>query len=115
MITRLHGAADWYNSCDTSDTKAAAKAKYIFLSKNHIYTLGVKICFFINVAFMVAFVSFVSHQLGWWGASCTLILLDIEHLWISRRKSYREKIEKPYLYQAGIDMVFWHKKYPDKL
>ena len=40
MITRVHGAPDQYNRCDTSDTKAAVKAKFT-TTKNHIYTFKV--------------------------------------------------------------------------
>ena len=49
MITRVHGAPDQYSRCDTSDTKAAVKAKFT-TTKNHIYTFKVYIWFLAALA-----------------------------------------------------------------
>ena len=43
MITRVHGAPDQYNRCDTSDTKAAVKAK--FTKKTYLYKRGIDMVF----------------------------------------------------------------------
>ena len=77
------------------------------ISKNHIYTSEVWIWFFGNIGLEVVFLWNISHQLV---TPCALVIIDLlhpEYIWVLPWKLEEEKLKKPYLYQFGIDMVFW--------